>query len=60
MSAFLWTLLVLGIFEAGGSVGFLLAGTWPERTKTSIACTLVFWICFASWAAYLLLHGAQS
>lgn len=55
MSALLWTLVVLGIFEVGGAVAYLVVDTWPERTRDSVALTLVFWVIFAAWAGYLLL-----
>lgn len=54
MTAFLWTFFVFGILEVGGSVGYLLAGTWPERTKAGIVISLVLWSCIAAWAGFLL------
>ena len=54
MTAFLWTFLVMGIFEAGGSMAYLLIGTWPERTKAGVVISLVLWSGIAAWAGLLL------
>lgn len=60
MNNFLWAILVLGIFEIGGMVAFLVAGKWPERTRGSIVYSIVFWLFFAVWAGMLLTSGAKS
>jgi len=57
MSIFLWVMLILGVFEAGGSVGYLLTGVWPARTKSGIVINLILWLGFAAWAGILLSKG---
>ena len=53
-TALLWFLVILGLLEVGGSISYLSVGKWPERTPTSIAFNLVFWLALAAWAGSLL------
>lgn len=54
MNAFLWTIAVLGIFEAGGALAYWVVGAVPRRTMASVLINGVFWAVLAFWAVSLM------
>jgi hypothetical protein len=58
MSAFLWTILILGIVEVAVAIAYWTVGRVPERTVGGSLINGAIWTGFACWAGYLLANGA--
>jgi hypothetical protein len=54
MSAFVWTMLILGMVEVSMALAYWTVGRVPERTLLGVAISAVIWGGFSGWAAYLL------
>ncbi len=58
MSTFLWTLIVFGLMEIGGSMAYLLVNKIPERTRGGVVISLLLWIGLVCWAISLMKGAA--
>lgn len=54
MKAYLWTMVVLGLFEVPWTAYYMLKGKVPERTPQSMAVNVIVMLALALWAFWLL------
>lgn len=54
MSAFVWTIAVLGGIEVLSSLMCMARGIFPKRTMGSVAFNTAAWAGVVGWAIYLI------
>jgi len=58
MTLFLWVVAIFGLLEIPTAFYFLMKGTIPPRTVTTVTQNLVFMGGLGLWAFFLLARGA--